>query len=64
MSFIQKIDFLSTSPENYIINVQKNKSFFGGILFLFILIARIFYVVDNSLNYFLNEIYDIESYKI
>lgn len=64
MSCIQIIDFLTTSPQNYIFNEKKNKSICGGILFLLIIIATIFYAVDHTLNFIYNEKYDIESYKI
>ena len=64
MSFLHKIDFLSTSPENYIFNDKKNKTSCGGILFLLIIIATLLYAIDSSFNFFLNEKYDIESYII
>ena len=64
MSFLHKIDFLSTSPENYIFNDKKNKTSCGGILFLLIIISTLLYAIDSSFNFFLNEKYDIESYII
>ena len=64
MRIIKKIDFLTTSPENCIFNKPKNKTLSGGLLFLLIIISIILYALDNSLNFFLNEKYDIEANKI
>ena len=64
MKIIKKIDFLTTPPEMCIFNKPKNKTFSGGLLFLLFLIFMILYALDNALNFFLNEKYDIEANRI
>ena len=61
---MNNLDFLNTPPQYYIFEKRRNKTKFGGILFLIYLIIMIFISLLYILDYALHEKYDIESYLI
>ena len=58
------LDFLNTPPQYYIFGKRRNKTNFGGFLFLIFLIIMFFISLIYILDFALNEKYDVESYLI
>ena len=56
------LDFLNDPPHHYIFGKRRNKTKFGGMLFLIYLIIMIFISLLYILDYAIHEQYDIESY--
>ena len=58
------LDFLSIPPNFYIFQEKKNKTNFGGVLFLLYIIIMLFFVLAYILDYAFNPKYEIESSSI
>ena len=55
------LDFLSDSPKLFLFQKDSNKTFFGGILFLFYIFFMFALSLVYILDYFLNDSYEVES---
>ena len=61
---MKKIDFLSEFPRLYIFQQEKNKTNFGGILFLIYIIIMIIIALTYILDFYLNDKFEIEFLSI
>ena len=57
---MHSLDFLSSSPSNYIFQYKTNKTFFGGLLFIIYFIIMLLISFAYILDYFLNDKYDVQ----
>ncbi len=57
--FILNFDFLSSPPQIYFLGKRTNKTILGGILFLIYIIIMIVILVFYTLDYYINDKYDI-----
>ena len=57
---MHSLDFLSSSPSNYIFQNKTNKTFFGGLLFIIYFIIMLLISFAYILDYFLNDKYDVQ----
>ena len=57
------LDFISDSPNLYIFHKEKNKTNFGGILFLIYLVIIIIIFVYYIIDYVKNDKYVIQSFN-
>ena len=57
--FLANLDFINSPPQLYFFGKRANKTLFGGILFLFYILLMIIILIIQSLDYYLNDKYDI-----
>ena len=57
--FLANFDFLSSPPQIYFLGKRTNKTILGGILFLIYIIIMIVILVFYTLDYYINDKYDI-----
>ena len=57
--FLANLDFMSSPPQLYFLGKRANKTLFGGILFLLYILIMIIILIFHSLDYYLNDKYDI-----
>ena len=60
---LRKLDFLSNSPNLFIFQKEKNKTNFGGVIFLAFIILMFIFSLAYILDYCMNVKYEIEYYK-
>ena len=54
------LDFLANSPNTFIFRKERNKTHFGGILFLIFIIIMVFITVVYLITFIKNDKYEIE----